>query len=153
MTITPASSNGYISRGNMTIVMSAAGLVMLAFGSFMTLQNAATDRRITDLQAELAKSEINFLRKEEHVEFKLRIDRDIALIRDEQMRRSSQIVPRTEHEARWIATNKDLTVLSDRLNQLRTETGSFVTVRDEIGRLHTQIDDMRKQINDRPAAK
>lgn len=151
------TGNGYISRGNMTIVMSAAGLVMLAFGSFMTFQNAATDRRITDLKEELAKSELNFLRKDEHIEFKYRIDRDIALIRDEQLRRGTAIVPRTEHEARWKSTDdrtellaSNIKLISERLNELRTATSGTVTTRDEISRLHLELSELRRQLTERP---
>lgn len=142
----------------MTIVMSAAGLVMLAFGSFMTFQNSATDRRITDLKEELSKAEVIFFRKEEHAEFKYRIDREIALIRDEQLRRSAVIVPRTEHEARWKSTDDRLQLLadnfkliSDRLNEVRSAATGSVTLRDEIGRLHTQLDELRRQLNERPS--
>lgn len=157
MTVRP-DTNGYISRGNMTIVMSAAGLVMVAFGSFFGFLNSATDRRITDLKEELSKTEQNFLRKDEHAEFKYRIDRDNALLREAQLRRDATVVPRSEHEARWKSTDDRLQLLadnikliSDRLNEVRSAATGSVTLRDEIGRLHTQLDDLRRQLNERPA--
>lgn len=139
------NGNGSISRGNMTIILSSAGLVMLAFGAFITQQNSAVDRQIADVKTTLDKT----LRKDEHEEFKLRLDRDIGLIREEQQRRSGSIVPRTEHEARWASTDKDLRLLAERLNELRTATSSTYTIRDEVHRMQTEVSEMRRLLNDR----
>lgn len=138
-------TNGYISRGNMTVMISAAGLVMLAFGGFITYQNGTMDRRLTEMREDTKAT----LRKDEHEEFKLRIDRDINLIREEQQRRAGSIVPRTEHEARWIATDNNIKVLSDRLNELRTATTSTYTIRDEVISLKSEVQELRKQLADR----
>lgn len=132
-------SNGYISRGNMTVVMSAAGLVMLAFGGFITFQNNATNGRIDELR-ESVKHAIS---RGEHDEFKLRLDRDIGLIREEQQRRFTNIVPRTEHEARWAATDRNIALLSERLNELRNATSSTYTIRDEMKRMQLEVSEMR----------
>lgn len=140
-----AETNGYISRGNMTIILSSAGLVMLAFGAFITQQNSAVDRQISDVKRSIEHT----LRKDEHEEFKLRLDRDINLIREEQQRRGSSIVPRTEHEARWASTSKDLALLSERLNELRNATSSTYTIRDEVHRMQTEVSEMRRLLNDR----
>lgn len=139
-------SNGYISRGNMTVILSAAGLVMIAFGGFISFQNSATSGRIDELRQSFEKT----ISRGEHDEFKLRLDKDIRRIDEAILRARADVVPRNENEAHWKVVDDQTKMLSDRLNQLRTETGSFVTVRDEIARLHTQIDDMRKVIAERP---
>jgi len=138
-------TNGYISRSSMTTVLVAAGLVMSAFGAFTTFQNTTTNSRIDELR-ETAKHAIL---RGEHDEFKLRLDRDIGLIREEQQRRGGSIVPRTEHEARWAATDRNIALLSERLNELRNSTSSTYTIRDEVHRMQTEVSEMRKLLNDR----
>lgn len=190
-----------ISRGNMTVILSASGLVMLAFGGFITFQNNATDRRISDLKEELnrieaeyirkdelaratenyaRKDDINrfeagYLRKDEHNEFKLRLDSEIAAIRDNGFRFISTIVPRAEHEARWAATDKQLhdlgerlvpraeneirwmaheqqlRQLADRLNELRSATTATYTERDELKRLQEELAQLRIELHGRRA--
>lgn len=141
-----AEHNGYISRGNMTVIISAAGLVMLAFGGFITFQNNATDRRINDVKEDMVKLERDYLRKDEHVEFKLRVDKDLSRLAEDALRRQATVVPRSEHEARWESSNGTLRLLSERLNELRTATSSTYTLRDEITRLHNDMLEMRRQI-------
>lgn len=144
----PAQSNGngYISRGNMSVILSAAGLVMVAFGAFITFQNSATDRRINDVKDAVTAIEKEYLRKDEHMEFKLRIDKDMSRLDSDNLRRASAVVPRTEHQARWDATDSTLKLLSERLNELRTATTSTVTVRDELTRLHGDLNELRRQM-------
>lgn len=139
-------SNGYISRGNMTVVMSAAGLVMLAFGGFITFQNNATNGRIDELRESVKHA----IPRGEHDEFKYRLDRDIGLIREEQQRRSSSIVPRTEHEARWISIDRNIALLSERLNELRNATASTYTIRDEMKRMQAEVSEMRASLARKP---
>lgn len=141
-----ADHNGYISRGNMTVIISAAGLVMLAFGGFIAFQNSATDRRIADIKEELTRVESNYLRKDEHAEFKLRTDKDIARVEADGVRRAGINVPRTELEARWEASDKNIKLVSDRLNELRTATTSTYTLRDEINRLQLDLSELRKVV-------
>lgn len=138
-------TNGYISRGNMTIILSSAGLIMLAFGAFITQQNTATDRRIDDIKSELRRT----LAKDEHEEFKLRIDKDIARIAARIEADRTAVVPRTEHEARWISTSKDLALLSERLNELRNAASSTYTIRDEVHRMQTEVSEMRRILNEK----
>lgn len=138
-------SNGYISRGNMTIILSSAGLVMLAFGAFITQQNNASDKQIARIDAALDHT----LRKEEHEEFKLRIDKDITRLTNRIQANGMAVVPRTEHEARWASTSKDLALLSERLNELRTATSSTYTIRDEVHRMQTEVSDLRRLLNDK----
>lgn len=183
-----ADTNGVIPGRNMNIILSAAGLVMVAFGAFITFQNNATDRRISDVREEisrieagyvrkedLARSEANnlhredmarletgYLRKDEHLEFKSRIDRELQRLSEDALRRQASVVPRTEHEARWIATEnslkaatareaEDFKLFSDRLNEVRGATTGTVTLRDEIKRLQDDIAEMRRhQMRDKP---
>lgn len=141
-----AETNGYISRGNMTIILSSAGLVMLAFGAFITQQNNANDKQIARIDASLDRT----LRKEEHEEFKLRIDKDITRLDNRLAVGSLAIVPRTEHEARWAASDRNIALLSERLNELRNATSSTYTIRDEVHRLQTELAEMRRVMAERP---
>lgn len=144
-------TNGYISRGNMSIILVAAGLILGGFGWFTTNQNAAIDRRISELRDEVQANRKAALGKSEHEEFKYRLDRDIALLRDEQQRRGSSIVPRTEHEARWSAYEANQKLMSERLNEVRNlaSANSTVPLRDEINRVQIEISDLRKLLVDR----
>lgn len=130
----------------MSIILSAAGLVMLAFGAFITSQGQAIDRRINDVKEAQATFEKDYLRKDEHMEFKLRIDKDISRLADDALRARANVVPRSEHEARWVATDATTKLLSERLNELRTATTSTVTVRDELTRLHADMNEFRRQL-------
>lgn len=152
MTATPANGNGYIRQGSMTIMLSAAGLVMVAFGAFITQQNNAVDRRIIDVQAEIKAQGENSLQKSEHGEFKLRIDKDIARLDALVMADRTAVVPRSEHEARWNASDATLKLLSERLNEVRNlaSSNSTVPLRDEITRVQAEISDLRKLLLDRP---
>ena len=125
-------TNGYISRGNMSIILVAAGLIMGGFGWFTTNQNGVINARIDELR-EAGK---HYIVRGEHEEFKLRIDKDISRI-------ESHVVPRAENETRWIASEKDVRVLQDRINELRTATTSTYTLRDEINRLQKEVADLR----------
>lgn len=138
-------TNGYISRGNMSIILVAAGLIMGGFGWVMSNQTTVLNGRIDELR-EIVKHTIN---RGEHDEFKLRLDRDIGLLREEQQRRYASIVPRTEHEARWASTLKDLALLSERLNELRNATSSTYTIRDEVHRMQVEVSELRKLLADR----
>ncbi len=132
-----ADGNGYISRGNMNVVVSVIGLAMVAFGGFNAYQNSNTDRRITELRED-AKS---FLKKEEHEEFKLRIDKDLA-------RLEKIVVPRAENEARLKSLDDFSKLLSDRINEVRGNLASITTPQSQFTRMETEIADLRKQLNE-----
>lgn len=149
MTAASNGNGGYISRGNMSVVISAAALVMLAFGGFITFQNSATDRRIMELRDDIQQSNRIHLRKDEHEEFKLRIDKDIVRIDHRREQDNNKVVARSEHEARWASYEKDIKILSDRLNELRNATTSTYTVRDELNRLQTEMVELRRVLGDR----
>lgn len=136
----------------MTIVMSAAGLIMLAFGGFITSQSNAIDTRIREVKDELRTT----LHKDEHEEFKLRIDKDIQRIDSLRLDDNLKVVPRNEQEARWKSTDEKIQILSDnfrlisdRLNELRTATSGTVTTRDEINRLNAELNELRRLFGDR----
>lgn len=151
-----SEANGYISRGNMAVVLSAAAILLGGAGWFITNQQAQTDRRIDavreDVKEMQTKLDSKFLRKDEHEEFKYRLDRDIALIRDEQLRRSGQIVPRSEHEARWASSEANQKLTTERLNEVRNlaSANSTVPLRDEMVRVQAEISDLRKLLLERP---
>lgn len=137
-----AEQNGYISRGNMSIILVAAGLILGGFGWFTNNQTSIINGRIDETR-EMLRQTIN---RTEHDEFKLRIDRDLIRIEQAQIR---ELVPRTEHLARWTATDKDLGLLSARLNELRTSTTSTYTLRDEVTRLQTELVELRRSLTER----
>lgn len=143
--MTEPATNGYISRGNMTVVMSAAGLIMLAFGSFITFQNNANDRRLQELREDVKNVEKTYLRKDEHEEFKRGLEKDIGLIRHTQEERGRAIVPRSEHEARWIATDAFTQLLSNRINEVRNNLASITTPQSQFTRMENDITELRKQ--------
>lgn len=150
-----SETNGYISRGNMAVVLSAAAILLGGAGWFITNQQAQTDRRIDAVREDVKEMQIKldskYLRKDEHEEFKYRLDRDIALIREEQQRRGSQIVPRTEHEARWSSYEANQKLTTERLNEVRNlaSINSTVPLRDEMARVQLEISDLRKLLLDR----
>lgn len=141
-------SNGYISRGNMTVVMSAAGLIMLAFGSFITFQNNANDRRLQELREDVKSIEKSYLRRDEHEEFKRGLEKDINLIRRTQEVRAEVIVPRAEHIARWKAIDDFALLLSNRINEVRGNLSAITTPQSQFTRMENDIIELRKQLND-----
>lgn len=141
-------TNGYISRGNMTVVMSAAGLIMLAFGSFITFQNNANDRRLQELREDVKNIERTYLRKDEHEEFKRGLDKDVGLIRRTQEARADVIVPRAEHIARWKASDDFALLLSNRINEVRGNLASITTPQSQFTRMENDIIELRKQLNE-----
>lgn len=137
----PPDSNGYVSGRSLTLILSAAGLIMLAAGGVMQMQSNAMDGRLRELRDDVHDISKSYLRKDEHEEFKLRLDKDLARI-------EAEIVPRREVEARAETVDKNYTILSDRLNELRTSTTSTYTVRDEMIRMQAEMAELRKQIAD-----
>lgn len=143
-----ASGNGYISRGNMTIIISAAALVMGAFGWIVSSQNSATNDRLRELREDVKNIEKSYLRKDEHEEFKRGLENDIALIRRTQDERGRAIVPRSEHEARWIATDAFTQLLSNRINEVRNNLSAITTPQSQFTRMESDIAELRKQLNE-----
>lgn len=139
------SGNGYISRGNMTVVVSIAGLIMLAFGAFLKVTGDVTDRRISDNREDIKSIERTYLRKDEHQEFKLGLEKDIGLIRRTQEERGRAIVPREEHVARWKATEDLTLLLSARINEVRGNLAAITTPQSQFTRMENDIAELRKQ--------
>src|ERR1700748_459989 len=113
-------TNGYISRGNMTFILTAAGLVMAAFGAFFTLGSNATDRRITEVREDVREIQRGYLKKNEHEEFKLRVDKDITRIERTE-------VPRSEVEANAARETAALQNLSARVEEVRRDLAGITT--------------------------
>lgn len=129
----------------MTVVMSAAGLIMLAFGSFITFQNNANDRRLQELREDVKSIEKGYLRKDEHEEFKRGLEKDVGLIRRTQDARADQIVPRAEHNARWKASDDFALLLSNRINEVRSNLSAITTPQSQFTRMENDINELRKQ--------
>lgn len=135
------NGNGAISRGNLTIVLSAAGLIMLAFGAFVKLQSDATDRRMLEAREDVRLVQQVYLKKDEYEEFKKRVDGDVG-------RLDRQIVPRSENDAHWVANDKDIRVLGERLNEVRGSLAAITTPQSQFTRMESEIAELRKQLND-----
>lgn len=148
MTAPETGGNGYISRGNMTVVVSIAGLVMLAFGAFLKLTGDVTDRRIIENREDIKNIERMYLRKDEHEEFKRGLEKDIGLIRRTQDARANAIVPREEHNARWKASDDFALLLSNRINEVRGNLAAITTPQSQFTRMENDIADLRKQLNE-----
>lgn len=118
---------------------------MLAFGSFIAFQSNASDRRLQELREDVKAIEKNYLRKDEHEEFKRGIEANIALIRHTQDERGKAIVPRSEHEARWTATDAFTQLLSNRINEVRNNLASITTPQSQFIRMESDIAELRKQ--------
>lgn len=143
----PANGNGgYISRGNMTVVVSVAGLVMLAFGAFLKVTGDVTDRRINENREDIKNVERVYLRKDEHEEFKRGLEKDIGLIRRTQDARADQIVPRAEHNARWKASDDFTLLLSNRINEVRNNLAAITTPQSQFTRMEADIVELRRQL-------
>lgn len=142
------NGNGYISRGNMTVVVSVAGLVMLAFGAFLKLTGDVTERRILENREDIKSIERTYLRRDEHEEFKRGLEKDIGLIRRTQDARAEAIVPRAEHQARWKASDEFALLLSNRINEVRGNLAAITTPQSQFIRMENDISELRKQLNE-----
>lgn len=143
--MTSQPTNGYISRGNMTVVVSIAGLVMFAFGAFLKFTGDVTDRRIQETREDIKSIERTYLRRDEHEEFKRGLEKDIGLIRRTQDTRADAIVPRAEHNARWKASDDFVLLLSNRINEVRNNLASITTPQSQFIRMENDIAELRKQ--------
>lgn len=141
-------NGGYISRGNMTVVVSIAGLIMLAFGAFLKVTGDVVDRRIMENREDIKSVERNYLRKDEHEEFKRGLEKDIGLIRRTQDQRADSIVPRAEHNARWKASDDFTLLLSNRINEVRSNLAAITTPQSQFTRMENDIAELRKQLNE-----
>lgn len=148
MTDHPVASNGYISRGNMTIIISAAALVMGGFGWIFSNQNVAINDRLRELREDVKNIEHSYLRKDEHQQFKEGLEKDIGLLRRTQEERARVIVPREEHQARWKASEDFALLLSNRINEVRSNLAAITTPQSQFTRMENDIAELRKQLNE-----
>lgn len=142
------TTNGYISRGNMTVVVSIAGLVMIAFGAFLKVTGDVVDRRLLENREDIKNIERSYLRKDEHQQFKEGLEKDIGLIRRTQDQRADAIVPRAEHIARWKAADDFALLLSNRINEVRGNLSAIATPQSQFTRIENDIIELRKQLNE-----
>lgn len=142
------AANGYISRGNMTIIISAAALVMGGFGWVFSNQNVSINDRIRELREDVKNIEHSYLRKDEHQQFKEGLEKDIVLIRRTQDQRAEAIVPRVEHNARWKASDDFTLLLSNRINEVRSNLAAITTPQSQFTRMENDIAELRKQMSE-----
>lgn len=156
------NGNGFTQR--YSVVIQTVTVAALIVGGFWGAV-------INPMRAELTDLKKDQLTIREHEEFKNRLDREIAVIREG----SHAIVPRSEHEARWAEFDRNIAridarhnetqklvvprdelnarlsflesngkVLGDRINDLRTSITAPYPVREQIDRLNAEIAEMRR---------
>lgn len=128
----------------MTVVVSIAGLIMLAFGAFLKIQSDAFDRRLVDIRDDLRST----VSTKEHEEFKRGIEKNFDLIRQWQADHDRTIVPRQEHEARWTASDAFAQLLSNRINEVRNNLSAITTPQSQFTRMESDIAELRRQLNE-----
>lgn len=136
---TSENNNGFSQRAG--IVLQTVVVVSLFVGGFWAGVIAPLNQRQHDMESELK----NYISKDEHAEFKLRLDKDITEVKDQILRLRALIVPRSENEVRWVALDANLKTISDRLNELRTSTTSTYTIRDEVVRLEKELSELQNR--------
>lgn len=132
----------------MTIILSAAAMVMGAFGWIVSSQNGVIDARLRELREDVKSIEHSYLRKDEHQQFKEGLEKDIGLIRRAQDQRADAIVPRAEHNARWKASDDFALLLSNRINEVRSNLAAIATPQSQFTRMEADIAELRKQLNE-----
>lgn len=135
------NGNGNAVAGYSTILQTVT-TVALFVGGFW----AGVIAPISERQRLLEDKMGGYITKAEHAEFKLRLDNNIEAINDRMLRDRAQVVPRPENEVRWKASEDTQKLLSDRLNELRTQTSSAYTMRDEVMSLRNELIEMRKRL-------
>jgi predicted RNase H-like nuclease (RuvC/YqgF family) len=92
------------------------------------------------------------LTKEEHVEFKLRVDKtieglqtEISSLRAEVSYLRDNQVTRQEHVTHWDQIKENFFTMSGQIDSLRKDFGGQYTVGEEIKQLQGQINDLRNQ--------
>jgi hypothetical protein len=138
----PANGNGFSQRYS-TIIQTVTVVALFIAGFWGAV--------IQPLTTKINES----ISRQEHEEFKLRVDRDLIRLEAERLRDKDgfrarftrDVVPRSEHETERAAMMHDISVVSDRLNELRTATTSTYTMRDEIQRLQTELTELRTAIS------
>lgn len=130
------NGNGFIARYGM--IVSTVGIAIVAIGGFWGAVINPIAARMEKLEGRL---ETQHLTIREHDEFKLRLDRENSRLRDD----VKVIVPRSEHEARWLAFDKNMARIEDRFSDAQ----KLVVPRDELmGRL-VFLENNFKLISDR----
>lgn len=160
------NNGGFIPRYGM--IISTVGVAIVVVGGFWGAVINPIAVRMDKMEDRLEARHITI---REHEEFKNRLDREIAAIREVQ----KQAVPRAEHEARWTAFERDIAaislrqsdaqklvvprdelngrlgylesnfkLLSDRISELRSQITAPYPVREQVERLTTELLEQRK---------
>lgn len=145
----PAPKNGN-GNGNgvagYSTILQTVTTVALFVGGFW----AGVIAPISERQRLLEDKMGGYITKAEHAEFKLRLDKNIESIDSAILRERALIVPRPENEIRWKASEDTQKLMSDRLNELRSQTSSAYTMRDEVMSLRNELIEMRKRLMQSP---
>lgn len=129
-----ANGNGLITRGNFAI-----GILALA-GAVLGYLNVQTNNKIEATDKRLEKDEGIYLRVDTHDEAFRGIDRRFNEILRRLDVADRERVPRSEHERVWSSLEKDIKLLSERINEMRTRFGDNFTIGDKLKELQRQLD-------------
>lgn len=135
------NGNGFAQRYG--VIIQTVMVVALFGAAFWTgiLSPIREDLRLLqrDMNSDHAwtqKQDVQILKLEDHVR---RVDQ----------RHESHVVPRSENDIRLGQITAQQVLLGERLNELRKQTLTTVTVGDELKRLQGEIVDMRRQLQER----
>lgn len=137
----PVNGNGFAQRYG--VIIQTVMVVALFGAAFWTgiLSPIKEDLRLLqrDMNSDHAwtqKQDVQISKLEDHIR---RVDQ----------RHESYVVPRSENDIRLSQITAQQALLSERLNELRKQTLTTVTVGDELKRLQGEIMDMRRQLQER----
>lgn len=137
----PINGNGWAQR-YAVIIQTVTVLAIFCAGAWAvvgspTLEDIRAIKR--DINADHAwtqKQDVQILKLEDHVK---RIDQ----------RHETHVVPRSETDIRLNQIVAQQNLLGDRLNELRKQTLTSVTVGDDLKRLNAEIADLRRRLEER----
>lgn len=144
--VAPNGNGDKISRGSLTAIISAAGLVFAILAGFAGYALTTLGGRIDKIDASVSESQHDRLSIREHDEFKLRIDAAAHDIKDEILRIRESIVPRGEVAERMNAIIARIDNNQRQLDDVRKSfDGIFPPVRslDEISKRIQRLEDER----------
>ena len=113
------------------------------------------EKNVSDVK-DIAQNKL--LTKDEHVEFVIRINKDLDVLRDEINRIRSDIVSRSEHQQHWNDIDERIAAVRQTLNdftrdqaaandEMRKEFGGTYTAGDQLKNLQEQIKSMQSRLD------
>jgi hypothetical protein len=162
MTASPDGTNGKNSNLNVLLFAVTALSLLLSLGAaFWQAANPKGDLNQvkSELRDDLIKiesridksiSDVKYvtdnkmISKDEHVEFALRLNKDIDVLRDEINRLRNDLVSRSEHAQHWADTEDRIATIHKAMSDfIRDQTATNDEMRKEFGGTYTAGDQLR----------